>query len=490
MSDPEGNKELEGIARSIDALFSEPTRASGSRADADRPDGDPGESAAPDPAVDSGVERPPAPPNVEGDPLPDAGQETGPPPVPEAETFPEAEPPPLPEAEPPPLPEAGPPPLPGAEPPPLPETEPLPLLEAEPPPLLEAEPPPLPDAAELDDVVSSEGADAEPEPNRIDLTVDAYLDGDPGKADEIRTVAEELLESRELDAVARAVERLAIAAGEPPDESIRSVAESIASPIVLDHLARRFGGERDEQRRQEHYQACRTLGEPMAVAIRDGLAESDDMLARRIYCDTLVEMGPVGRKIIEEMVQDENRFLVRNAVAILGDTGGDGAVELVTSALANPDARVRREALLSLAKLGAEESGDIVLGLLEDSDADVRIAAATAAGELHVERALRSIIKMLDETKDPDEAVPLIRALGHLGDPGAVPSIEKHAKRSLFSKPRTDVRIAAYRALHHIGTPHARQLIDEAVDDKEPEVKAAVREMLGSGESGPVPPTG
>jgi len=176
---------------------------------------------------------------------------------------------------------------------------------------------------------------------------------------------------------------------------------------------------------------------------------------------------------------DENRFLVRNAVTILGDTGGDRAVELVTSALANPDARVRLEALRSLAKLGDEDSGDLVLGLLDDSDRDVRVAAAVAAGELHVERALRHVIRMLDETKDPDEAIALVRALGHLGDPGAVPSIEKHAVRTLFSKPRTDVRIAAYRALHQIGTPHARRLLNQAVDDKEPAVKAAVKEMLG-----------
>ncbi|MDX1493226.1 MAG: HEAT repeat domain-containing protein, partial [Longimicrobiales bacterium] len=195
--------------------------------------------------------------------------------------------------------------------------------------------------------------------------------------------------------------------------------------------------------------------------------------------EALVEMGPVGRKIIEEMAEDENRFLVRNAVAILGDTGGDRAVELVTSALANPDARVRKEALRSLAKLGDEDSGELVLGLLEDPDQEVRVAAAVAAGELHVERALRSIIKMLDSTSDPDEAIPLIRALGHLGDPGAVASIEKHVVPKLFSRPRTDVRIVGYRALHQIGTPHARRLLNQAMDDKDPEVKAAVKEILG-----------
>jgi HEAT repeat protein len=153
-------------------------------------------------------------------------------------------------------------------------------------------------------------------------------------------------------------------------------------------------------------------------------------------------------------------------------------VGLITSALANPDARARREALLSLAKLGDEDAGELVGGLLEDADAEVRMAAVIAVGQLKVERALRSLISMLEGSKDPDECLLLVRALGQLGDPGAVASIEKHAVRSLFSKPRTDVRIASYRALNAIGTPHARRLLNQAVSDKDDEVKTAVKEML------------
>ena len=50
--------------------------------------------------------------------------------------------------------------------------------------------------------------------------------------------------------------------------------------------------------------------------------------------------------------------------------------------------------------------------------------------------------------------------------------------RERFAKPHTDVRIAAYQALSHIGTPHARRLLNQAASDKDPEVKAAVKELL------------
>jgi HEAT repeat protein len=119
---------------------------------------------------------------------------------------------------------------------------------------------------------------------------------------------------------------------------------------------------------------------------------------------------------------------------------------------------------------------------LEDPDPTVRAAAAEAAGRLGIERALRPILALLDvEDLEDDVKVPVqvqaLHGLGHLGDPGAVQAIEKLAVGSLFSKPSTEVRVAAYQALHAIGTPHARALIEKARDDKDPVVRTTVRAL-------------
>jgi HEAT repeat protein len=75
--------------------------------------------------------------------------------------------------------------------------------------------------------------------------------------------------------------------------------------------------------------------------------------------------------------------------------------------------------------------------------------------------------------------VGVLHALGQLGDPSAVNAVEKRAVTSFFSRRPTAIRIAAYRALYSIRTPRAKSLLVQAAIDKDPEVKALARELLG-----------
>jgi len=307
--------------------------------------------------------------------------------------------------------------------------------------------------------------------------VDDYVVGDTAMRERVETLATGLQDRLALDPLADAVEKLVRAAGDPPDARHLDVAAAVINPAVASRLVQRLGQESDEPRRQEYFALCRRLGRVMANALKGALTGALDRDVRRLYYDALIGMGDAVRPMIEGMVADDNRFLVRDGVAILGEIGGPRAVELVTSTLADTDPRVRAEALHALGRLGDAQSGQLVLGSLEDPDSTVRLAAAHASGQLRLERALRPLLHLLEASQKPDETIALLGALGQIGDPGAVPAIEKHAVPSLFSKPTTDVRVAAYRALHAIGSPHARDLIRQTVSDKDPGVRVALREL-------------
>lgn len=310
--------------------------------------------------------------------------------------------------------------------------------------------------------------------------VEAFLAGVLGADDQVKEIAATLRDRMALDPLADAVERLVHSSDDAPDDTAVSLARETMNPAVASRLVQRMGHAEDDTRRAGYVLLSQRLGTVMAKAFRGALTDATDPHARRAYYDALIAMGETSRPIIEGMVEDDNRFLVRNAVAILGEIGGDRARELVTSALANTDGRVRREALQSLAKIGGEEAGQLVLGFLEDPDVEVRAAAAQAAGALRIDRALRPILALLESEDEPDVLVPVLNGLGRLGDPGAVQAIERRATGSLFSKPSTEVRVAAYRALHDIGTPHAMDVIRQAHEDKDPVVRTTIRTLVST----------
>jgi hypothetical protein len=308
--------------------------------------------------------------------------------------------------------------------------------------------------------------------------VEAYVGGDRSQRERIEAIAVGLRERLVLDPLADAVEKLVRSAGDPPDRTYLALATAVMNPAVASRLVQRMGRERDEARRAEYMTLCRRLGLVMANGLKGALTGALEPSTRRVYYDALLSMGPVSRPVIEAMIEDDNRFLVRDACVMLGEIGGERAVQLVTSALADTDPRVRVEALHALGELGDARAGSLALGFLEDPDTNVRLTAAVAAGKLGLERALRPLLQLLEQEEGPEKRVRLLQALGELGDPGAVPAIERHALPGRFAKASTDVRVAAYKALYSIGTPHARDLVQRAANDKEPAVRAALRGLV------------
>lgn len=312
--------------------------------------------------------------------------------------------------------------------------------------------------------------------------LDAIVSADPARR-EVLTIALEaragpLHAAGRLDELADAVERLVGVAGpEPTDPCIRT-ARVLASAAVSEVLTARLGSAREETRHAEIVRVCGRLGGRASSALSDALSGTKDRFARRAYVAALVAMGDEAMPAVERMVEDPRWYVVRNGLVVLGEAGGEWAVELIVTGLAHAEPRVRREAVMALGKVGGEDAGQLVLGMLEDPDAEVRLTAATVAGSLRVERALKPLLVLLDRESDPDVVIGILQALGQLGDPGAVSAIEKRAVPSFLARTPSEVRIAAYRALHAIGTPHAKVLLVRAADDRDSDVKRAVRQLL------------
>ncbi len=292
----------------------------------------------------------------------------------------------------------------------------------------------------------------------------------------LRSAVEVARSAGALDEVASSVETLLLqAAG---DADVEDLAGEFIDGEVSVQMVVRLGRVQDEVERAALIEAYVRLGDPLAEAIADALTNTEDRLARKTYVAALAAFGPAGARAVEKMLGDSRWFVVRNGVAVLGVVGGPDAIEHLTSSLANEHAGVRRETVRSLAKVGGENAGLLVSSMLGDSDAEVRTEAARAASALKTGRAFKPLMEILKQGDEEEVLEQVLRALGALGDPSAVPEIQKRVVRSMFSSPPRGVRIAGLSALLSIGTPHAVSLVKKARGDKDPEISSAAVQLL------------
>ena len=315
---------------------------------------------------------------------------------------------------------------------------------------------------------------------QLEAAVSGYLTGTseqrPSLEGPLREAVEAARAANALDGLARAMNSLL--AQPVPDPNAETLAVDLMNAATQMRMAILLGGVRDEHERSNLVQAYAKLGDPMATAIADALTETDDRLARKTYVTALVALGQSGMRVVEAMLEDSRWFVARNGVAVLGEVGGDTAIAHLTGTLAHEDARVRRETVQSLAKFGGEDAALLVLGMLNDSDPDVRATAARGVSVLKVERAHRPLMDILEKGDEDTVVEQVVRALGQLGDPFAVPLIEKRAVGSFYYKPSVEVRVAALSALAAIGTPHAMSVVEGATDDKDAKIRAVVQQIL------------
>jgi HEAT repeat protein len=128
------------------------------------------------------------------------------------------------------------------------------------------------------------------------------------------------------------------------------------------------------------------------------------------------------RKFLENSLTRDESPLVRSAAAeIAGESTGAAAgssfVRPLTSALADPNVRVRSAAARSLGALRAKDASEPLRGVLEDDDWPLaRLSAAEALGELPADPKVDgALAEALDDDDSPSVRARSARALGSRG---------------------------------------------------------------------------
>ena len=171
-------------------------------------------------------------------------------------------------------------------------------------------------------------------------------------------------------------------------------------------------------------------------------------------------------------------------VEMCGRLGLQQAVPGLAETLGHSDPAVRLAAVQALGQLGTPGAMTVVDKAIDDSDRGVRLAAVRSAGSRGYKGALRRVEavvlgKTLKEA-DLTEKMAFFEAYSAIAGVNAVkPLTSILLERKMFRmKEPPEIRACAAMALGRIKAPEAREVLQQALEDKELVVRNAVNRAL------------
>ncbi|MCZ8204058.1 HEAT repeat domain-containing protein [Gemmatimonas sp.] len=230
-------------------------------------------------------------------------------------------------------------------------------------------------------------------------------------------------------------------------------------------------------------------GETAVDILVKQLMQADDGAARRVYFDSIVQLDIAGPTLFDH-VRDSRWFVVRNAVALLGEMGIEQADLAMLPLLHHADERIRVAVARSLVRLGTVKALQGLHAAIDDASAEVRRIAAISygltpgTGTVVRPPALRLAMALEKETNE-DVALEMLASLGKLGSADAVQRLLRLAMPQqqvgdTGEAPREAwLRIAALEALVKARGSAVMPHVETLMNDADPEVAQAAFRLRG-----------
>ncbi|WP_337171478.1 HEAT repeat domain-containing protein [Gemmatimonas aurantiaca] len=233
-------------------------------------------------------------------------------------------------------------------------------------------------------------------------------------------------------------------------------------------------------------------GEIAVEILVNQLMRVQDAPARRAYFDSIVSLD-LGATLLFELVRDPRWYVVRNAVALLGEMGVEYADTAMLPLVTHEDDRIRIAVARALIRLGSAKALAGLHGLIDDRNAEVRrIAAAsyglTSSASGSVRPPAARLAMALERETDEDVALEMLASLGRLGSADAVQRLLRIAlppqqpqDGSERPAPRESyLRVAAIESLLRARGQAVVPALESLRNDPDPDVAAAVAAALAT----------
>jgi len=195
------------------------------------------------------------------------------------------------------------------------------------------------------------------------------------------------------------------------------------------------------------------LGSEVVPGLLDIYAIDTTPGGRRVLFDLLCGFGQATVKEAQKRLADPRAYYVRNLVMLIRWTGNASSIPFLKPLLKHPDLKVRMEALTALLKFKDPGALPLLRASVRSKDPDLSSQAISLAGQYRIAEVTEDILSMIKKVilfeNDYTINEEIIKALGDIGDPKAIPELEKMAKATWKPYPTrfTQLKVALFESL-------------------------------------------
>jgi len=247
---------------------------------------------------------------------------------------------------------------------------------------------------------------------------------------------------------------------------------------------------RVDQQEASEVEAFIEFGRMLGPAVFDWwmrvIAESQQQRVRRAVCQAVSVLMRDNPERLAPWLADERWYVVRNAVAVLGDIGGSAIVGLLRPIARHADRRVRREVVNALAQADLTAARPLLLEMLPDSRGQIfSWLLKQLSGRRDPEVAGTALRLMREEhflERPVEERRAIYMTIGSTGDDQVLSTLEQELHGGgWFSKVFDLHRQEIARCIARLGTPAAREVLERGTHSLKPQLRKACLDALATG---------
>jgi HEAT repeat protein len=261
--------------------------------------------------------------------------------------------------------------------------------------------------------------------------------------------------------------------------------DQLASDEMTDYLlAYAMDKDTEQKSRELLVQILAYLGKRTGDRVMQMLCSEESASRRKFLSEILVRSGTAVLKIVHGYLNDERWYVVRNAIAIMGEIRSQDSLAELALLLEHEDIRVRRETIRALSKIGGKRAIKILLQSAVAEDQEIRRQAILSLGAMRATAAVPTLLMLLKQKgwteRDIDLKKDTIRALGEIRNPEATPELVKilQRKRWVYRQLNEELRTAAAAALGDIADESVIPVLEKATNDRNANIARAAAQAL------------